>query len=367
MRRFSAENERLKRRYFTFLKEAKRQSEDSIDVVAKALSRFEAFTKYRDFKAFRVEQAVAFKRWLAEQESERTGGPLSKATLRSTQNALRNFFQWLAQQPGFRSRLSYSDAEYFNLSAKEMRIANARREGPVPTIEQINRAITAMPSASEIEQRDRAIVSLTILTGARDGAMASFKLKHIDVAEGVVRQDAREVKTKASKTFNTWFFPVQGPARQIVADWVNYLRIEKCWGLDDPLFPMTEVRQGPNHQFRAVGVARRHWSNAGPIRSIFRRAFEGAGLPYFNPHSFRKTLARLGEQMAPNPEQFKAWSQNLGHDQVTTTLTSYGSVDEHRQAEIIRALWCPQETETNRVLEGIEDLRREIKGLKKVK
>jgi len=35
---------------------------------------------------------------------------------------------------------------------------------------------------------------------------------------------------------------------------------------------------------------RKHWNNATPIRMIFRKAFTDAGLPYFNPHSFRNTL-----------------------------------------------------------------------------
>jgi hypothetical protein len=35
-----------------FLKEAKRQNEASIDAVAKVLSRFDEYNKYRNFKAF---------------------------------------------------------------------------------------------------------------------------------------------------------------------------------------------------------------------------------------------------------------------------------------------------------------------------
>ncbi len=42
--------ERIKRRYFAYLKEAKRHSEPTVDAVAKALARFEADTKHRDFK-----------------------------------------------------------------------------------------------------------------------------------------------------------------------------------------------------------------------------------------------------------------------------------------------------------------------------
>ena len=52
-------NERIKRQYFTYLKEAKRQSEAAVDGAAAALSRFEEFTKWRDFKAFHHEQAIA--------------------------------------------------------------------------------------------------------------------------------------------------------------------------------------------------------------------------------------------------------------------------------------------------------------------
>lgn len=358
MRKHNPDNERIKRTYFIFLKEAKRQSEQSVDVIAKALIRFEAHTNYRDFRAFRQEQAVAFKRWLAEQANERTGKPLSKATLRTTLNALRAFFQWLAQQPGYRPRLSYSDAEYFNLSAKETRIATASREGPVPTLDQIHCAVRSMPATTDLERRDQAIVSFAILTGARDGAIASMKLKHIDPIEGVVFQDAREVNTKASKSFRTWFFPVGEPFLRIVVDWLTELRDEKTWGLDDPLFPMTEIRQGRDRRFEAIGLARKHWSDAGPIRSVFKSAFTRVGLPYFNPHSFRKTLARLGEQMARTPEQFKAWSQNLGHESVTTTLTSYGAVDSHRQAELIRELWRPKE-DKDELREIVEAVLRE--------
>jgi hypothetical protein len=63
-----------------------------------------------------------------------------------------------------------------------------------------------------------------------------------------------------------------------------------------------------------------------------------AGLPYFNPHSFRNTLVALGEKICPNPEAFKAWSQNLGHAHVLTTFTSYGAVASSRQAEILEGL-----------------------------
>jgi integrase/recombinase XerC len=360
MTRYHPMNERIKRQYFVFLKEAKRHSEATVDAVAKALSRFEADTKYRDFKSFHFEQAVGFKRHLAEQDSGVTGEKLSKATLHATLAELKRFFQWLAGQPGYKSRLKYSDAEFFNLSGKDTRIATAQREKKFPTIEQVKHVIAAMPTGSEIDRRNRALIAFTMLTGARDSAIASMKLKHVDLAVGCVYQDAREVDTKNSKTFTTYFFPVGDGVLQIVEDWVNYLRGNKLWGIDDPVFPATKVAVTEEHRFQVVGLDRKHWSNATAIRKIFQEAFQAAGLPYFNPHSLRNTLVQLGETVCKTPEEFKAWSQNLGHEQVLTTFCSYGQVASARQGEIIREIAKPKLLERADAAEFVKAVAREM-------
>lgn len=359
-------NERIKRQYLAYLKEAKRHSEPTVDAVAKALARFEADTKFRDFRAFHFQQAINFKKRLTEQDSKTTGAKLSKATLHATLAHLKRFFQWLAGQPGYKSRFPYSDADYFNLSDNDTRVATARREKTFPTMEQIKHVIARMPEGTDIERRNRALVAFTLLTGARDSAIASMKLKHVDLAAGSAYQDAREVKTKFSKTFTTFFFPVGDEIRQIVADWVTYLRQEKLWGNDDPLFPATRIALGATHQFEADGLTREHWSSAAPIRTIFREAFGAAGLPYFNPHSFRNTLVRLGETVCRTPEQFKAWSQNLGHEGVLTTFYSYGEVGNRRQGEIIRGLAISHQTERPDVAEIAKAVARELRGSEQI-
>src|SRR5436305_6980635 len=251
MKTHNPQNERIKRAYLTYLAEAKGFSEATLDGVAKALNRFETYTKFRDFKAFRIEQAKGFKANLAEQMSLRTKDRLSKATLYTTLSALKRFFVWLAGQPGYKSHISYSDTDYFNLSAKDTRIAKATRPARVPPLEQVRHVIREMPATTDIERRDRALIAFTILTGARDGAIASFKLRHIDIVAGTVDQDAREVRTKFSKSFVTTFFPVGDDIRAVVADWVAYLRTERVWGLDEPLFPATKVAVADNHRFSA--------------------------------------------------------------------------------------------------------------------
>ncbi len=338
MKNHHAGNERIKRRYLVYLAEAQGQSQQSIDAVAAALARFESYSRHRDFKLFHIEQARGFKQNLSEQSAGRSGEQLSKATLYATLSILRRFFHWLAGQPGYKSRISYSDAEYFNLSLKDARVAKATRPVRVPTLEQIRHVVFSMPADTDIQRRDRAVVAFTILTGARDGAIASMKLRHIDLVAGRVDQDARQVNTKFSKSFSTTFFPVGEDIRAVVVDWVTYLRRDLLWGHDDPLFPATKVAVAGNRKFEEVGLDRKHWSTAGRIRMIFKGAFAACGLVYFNPHSFRNTLALLGQTLCKSPEAFKAWSQNLGHEHVLTTFCSYGNLDPHRQSAIMRSL-----------------------------
>jgi len=363
MTKHNPENERVKRKYFGYLKEAKRHCEPSVDAAAKALNRFEGYTKQRNFKAFHYQQAIAFKKHLAEQVGQRSGEKLSKGTLYATLAQLKRFFQWLAWQPGYKSRFQYADAEYFNLSDKDTRIATAQREQRAPTLEQVKHVIRTMPSSKEIERRNRALIAFTLLTGARDSAIASMKLKHVDLIANCVDQDARDVHTKFSKTFRTFFFPVGDEIRGVVADWVSYLRDGKLWGNDDPLFPATRIAIGTTGQFEASGLERAHWSSASPIRTIFHEAFVNAGLSYFNPHSFRNTLVQLGQDVCQSPEQFKAWSQNLGHEKVLTTFLSYGEVATERQGEIIRSLSEPREATHMGVNEIAEAVCRKLRSV----
>ena len=270
---------------------------------------------------------------------------------------LKAFFVWLADQPGYASRIKYADAEYFNAPDNLSRIATARRFKSCPTLAQVRAIIVAMPNETEIERRNRALVAFAILSGARDKAIISFRLKHIDIERGLIEQDSREVRTKRAKTFTTWFFPVGDDVRQIVVEWVAFLGEEKGFGPDDPLFPKTKVAPGDDHAFRAASLDRAPWANANPVRDLFREACARAGLPYFNPHLFRNTLVQVAYDRKLDAEAFKAWSQNLGHESCLTTFSSYGTIPPGRQAEIIRRLATD---------EGLSDVSLQAEMLRKV-
>jgi integrase/recombinase XerD len=321
-------NERIKRQYADFLKHADGKAEQTIRQIEKAIQRYEVFSANADFGNFNQQRARAFKAELAGQN-------LAKATILATLTSLKRFFGWLAVQPGYRSKISPSDIEFLSLSDKDIRAAKAPADRAIPTLEQVLHVVEAMPAATAIENRNRALVAFIALTGTRDGAAVTLRLKHFDPARNLVILNPNEVKTKFSKRICAFLLPVDDRLKSIFLDWVQYLKADLLFGNDDPLFPKTNMALDENDCFKAQGLSRDFWANATPVRVIFKAAFHAAGLPYYSPHTFRHMLMQVAYQRKLTPAQLKAWSQNLGHESLLTSLTSYGTIPLEEQGRLI--------------------------------
>jgi integrase len=296
----------------------------------KAIARYESYTGYKDFTSFSKQQAVGFKKRLSATPAARGGGPISMSTVVATINDLKEFFQWLSWQRGYKGRINPTDIEFLNVSDNDRRSVHQAKFRPAPTMEQVRTVIAGMPTTTDIERRNRALLTMAILTGARDGALASLRLKHVDTDHRLVTQDPTEVRTKRRKRIDTFLGLLGDDLEQIVIDWVLYLREVKKYGDDDPVFPRTRVMVGASGTFEAEGIEPIFWQKTQPIREIFEESFAAVGMPYFSPHSFRHALVKYAERHAPSIEHFKAFSQNIGHEHVSTTLGSYGAMDRER-------------------------------------
>ncbi|MEP4194616.1 MAG: tyrosine-type recombinase/integrase [Aliishimia sp.] len=335
MRKLNEENERIKRLYLQYLRTAKGRDQTTVVKAAEAILRFEASTKYASFKKFRIEQVLRFRDKLNSEISKISGKPLAKSTIASILAANKAFLFWLADKPGYRSRIRHSDADYFNMDAKGARVAHTVRETPYPSLDMARHTFGAMPTDTEIQRRDRAVFAFLMITGARDGAISSLRLKHINLIDGYVYQDAREVRTKASKSITTYFLPIDPIYSDCFTEWVRYLQQDKLFGPDDALFPPPEMGH-VSGEFRVTGLKRETYRNANAIRQVIRAAFVTADLPTFTPHAFRKTLVKWAEGFYPTIEGFKAFSQNIGHSSVVTTVSAYMPVSVERQGELIK-------------------------------
>ena len=150
-----------------------------------------------------------------------------------------------------------------------------------------------------------------------------------------VHFDGRVVNTKFGKTFSTGFYPMGGVLEDVLRDWVRELREGHLFSDTDPIFPKTRVAVGPDRHFTAQGIAREPWASPSSAAKIFKEAFRAHNLPPYSPHRVRDTNAELAKDFCRTPEDYKAWSQNMGHENVMTTFLSYGSVAPGRQMELM--------------------------------
>jgi len=330
-----AKNERAKREYLHWRKYAKRLSDKSRDKEAAALNRFDEWNGYKDFANFHIEQAVAFGRTLEHEINARTGEALSPATRRTILMPLRGFFIWLSDKPGYRSRLRIQDADYFSLSRHDEEIARHSEPRPVPTPEQARHALSQAPNTTAIEKRDKAIFALLILTAVRIGALVSLRIKHVDMQAKTLHQTGKDVSTKYRKTFRTYFQPGYEEAEAALAEWLDYQRNILLRGDNDPLFPSTDMGLGEDGGFQAVGLTLSHWSDTDGPRKTVKAIWANAGIQYFHPHSFRNMHVTAAMRAGATAEQLYAIGQNIGHNNLATTIGSYGQLTDDRRRDLI--------------------------------
>lgn len=333
-KRPNEKNERLKRRYLEYRKYAGQLSEKSLDREISALEQFDIWNGRKDFARFHIEQAMGFRTHL-ENSKSKTGKPLAKSSMRAILKTLRGFILWLSQRDGYRSKIKAADADYFNLSRRDEAVARAAPQRPAPSISQAKYALGLMPSNTPHQKRDKAVFALLCLTGIRVAALASLKIKHIDLREKSVTQNPREVATKFGKPIDTFFVKEFEDAENALADWLTYLDQTALYGPDDPLFPTTAVQASIDKGFTVAGFNRNHWKSTEPIRKIVKKAFESANLPNYGPHAFRHMLARHVAKNCVSVAELVATSQNLGHTDVLTTLRSYGQISRDEQRRLV--------------------------------
>jgi len=338
MTRHNEENERLKHRYLAWQRDAGGLAEASLDVAAYALHLFEESTGYASFRTFGKAQALHFKVVLESRSHPHTGRPLNLVTIYGYLGVAVTFFKWLASQRGFRRLITQDSIQYLRLTQKQARAATSTVAKPAATPAQARAIVEAMPGESVCDRRDRAVICLMVLTGVRDGALITLRRKHLLVSGRRLLQDAREVATKRSKSMDTHFFPMGEFYEQHLLDWVEELE-RLGFGPEDPLFPATQLEQDKAQRLFAGGLSKVGWATSGPVRASFRKASQRIGLQGLTPHSLRRTLMIEAYDRNLAGEELKAWSQNLGHDHLATSLNSYGRLSADRQASIIRRMW----------------------------
>lgn len=305
----------------------------TVDDILRHIWQFERRIGSIDFRSVTRKMIEDFKDELISRADKSGKEGLSASTIVHTFGNLKAFFTWLSTQDGYRKTITAQLYNHFSAPRHLVEIAGAAAQKFVPSVEQLRKMLEVMPANSPAERRDRAMVAALFLYGVRDGALISLRLKHVDIERKQVFQDAREVKTKFSKTSIVDWFPIGEDFERIVTDWIGELRNMGA-GDDAPLFPTTPFKPWIGRH----SIELEFLTTAAPVRQVLRKAAAAAGIPYFKPHAVRSTVAKLCDGWASSLRDMKALSQNLGHEHVSTTSKYYGDVEPDVKRELFRKM-----------------------------
>ena len=335
MPEYNPVNEPVKKQYEDALLHGRGRDHKTVRAVWSDINLYESFTNHADFRTFDKEQAMAFKAWL-EKQKNKNDVLLSLSTVRSTLNNLREFFLWLTVHPNYSKKIDGRVVPYLRLSDNDNRAARATREKTPPTLNQLESTVRTMPEKTDIEKRNKGMFAFVIITCVRNDALITLKMKDIDVEKKTAWQDPKHVRTKRRKGIVTGFVRAVMPlAEDIVLEWIKYATEVLELKPNDPIFPKTRIAPSPlTGVFETQGLSNEHWANTQPVREIFKEAFKSDNEQYFNPHLFRNTVIQWALKNCTQYE-FKALSQNFGHEHAMTTYNAYGNLRENQQLEAI--------------------------------
>jgi len=339
-------NEQIKRRFYSYLENAKQQSKKSIRCYEKAIWLWEDFFHSADFGIFGQKKAIEFKKWLKakKKKNKNSNDTVSLSYCYTNLRYLKVFFGWLSEENGYKSKVDRRDIGYLNLTKEEISIAMQPGNKSFPSIEEVEQVIENIEGNTEVEMRDRALISLTLITGIRISALMTLSIQCFDRKNMIINQSPKlGVKTKFTKLIISGFVPIPyEKAQQYFIDWVDYLEREKEFKASYPIFPATKKEVGKvNLGFYSNGeVEPIFWKSTTSVRKVFEKRFKQAGVVYHHPHTFRNLLVCEISQLPLTEKEKKAFSQNLGHENVGTTFGSYGygHIDPMKQVQIIREI-----------------------------
>ncbi len=336
MQKVSIDNEKIKRKYYEYLEQF--YSEATINSIKKSIYRYEEFTNFESFAKFNKKRAMDFKKWLEEKPDAKTKKERSLTTVYNYLRSLKDFFKWLSSQAGYKSKLCITDIDYLNLTKEKKKIALGKTREHYPTMEQVKTVIESIEINNELDLRDRALLSFTLLSGMRDSAIITLPIGAFDEEKLQINQDPKKgVKTKFSKTIRSYIFKFDEQLLNYFLEWYSYLKSEKLFSNDDPIFPKNKVENSQeNKSFLSNSVEPKFWQSVSSMRALFKQRFQDAGIEYFSPHTFRHLAVLTAISRCRNGNEIKAVSQNFGHENVGTTMQTYGTLNQATMSETIK-------------------------------
>lgn len=323
------ENEMLKRNYIEYIKNCRGAADGTVNMFTKALNNYLDFTKNANITSITKEKAMEYKDYIENNGS-------NDRTVVAYLTALQKFFVWLSTQQSANKKQKIINASDYLTASRSIKSAATRpTEKEVPTYEEIYKLFKSIEINNEVDMRDKALIAFLVCTGIRVEALITLTLKTVDLKRELVKQyPCLGVKTKFSKSIDTYLLKFNNEMFNSIVEWIKYLKDVKKFTDDEPLFPRNKLSGFDNFTM----IDNKPWANEVSVLAMLERRFKEANVEYCSSHRFRDLVVQLGLTSCENALQIKAISQNFGHENITTTIMQYGTLKPKQLGRVIKQL-----------------------------
>lgn len=304
-----------------------------------AIHEFEVATDFKDFKKYNSDWAIDFKNHLNDKINKRTGDNISKSLYFNYISFVRQLFEWLVKNKKDYGKIKKEHIKFLHVTRNDKNKAKAIGYQESHEVHDIISTIRNMPEGNEIEMRNKALVSLCLLTTPRISSLQQGRIEHIkyfkDLDTWAFLQDPRLQNTKYSKSITAFFIGHVNDIIQNVLKWKDYL-ISKGHTGKDFLFP--KIKSNFTQDGTSIlELTKEYIKSQTQIRIIIKEAFTHNNLPYLKQHSFRHSITRKMMKGEDAAERLMALAENEGHKGgMATLVASYGGNYLAKQARLLK-------------------------------
>lgn len=341
--RYNKQNEVVKYKFFQRLQYKRENNKDpkkksTIQQYVNAIHEFEVATKFKDLKNFTYQWAIDYKEYLLQKKNKKTNKNIAIDSYIHFLQYPRELLDYLRKNEKGYSHIKESDIDYLYPTNGEKNSVSATSYQESYTIQECLFAIRKMQAKTEIEMRDKAMISLCLLTAPRISALITAKLRSIRYFREydcwAFEQNPNFVNTKNSNNITAYFIGNLQDIYQNVFDWINYLK-SKGFADEDHLFPRFEA-SFTSEGLKTLILEKNIIKSQTTIRKIFENAFKNNDLHYLKPHTFRHAITRKANELPNSSKWISVLNQNFGHKLDSVILSSYGTIAENKRGKILK-------------------------------
>ncbi|GHA61974.1 hypothetical protein GCM10008927_29320 [Amylibacter ulvae] len=311
---------------------AGRLDEKTIDRHLAAIRYCERITKGKAFDQFTVLDVSKIRDDLKRRACPDAEDHLSKSSVLHFVSHLKAFVKWLLKQDGYK-RLPQDLPDYFDLPRRAFSKSLPRSAKQYKSIEDAAQLLQEMPTGTLQAQRDRAIVAIAYLGALRADTIVSLRLCHLDIPNKLIIQDANVVRAKNGKSLKIRWFSILDIFHEVIVDWAATLT-DLGFKDDDALFPSNNHLVNKKAFRENDGVSIPVMATTYAVTKAFAMACRNSP-EKITPHSAKHSISAERDRRRLSQEQRKAWSENMGHENETTTKKFYGKLPDERRFKLL--------------------------------